>query len=418
METNKKEYQITKVIFISIFLTMFAEIVDVIFNLHISYIGITIFFVGIMYCEFKYKKISKKSIFVWIFVVIESCMIVLLNKSMIPILYPILLNFLIFIYVFQYFDLSFYNKNNKKIRLLMFIYLIINITLFLTQNILFIQNDGFNRFKGVLPHANMLSALLFCLLFLNSIIKDNYKLLLDLLILILIFLAASRLYIVTGIAVYLLINYFENIKGNKYRIINKLVLCKYIKDSKLFLSKYRKSSILVLSILGLVLIIILLYHKNYLYNYIINTDTYKRIYYLKLSTNGRDLLTNNSMFIFNKSIYFDKIFGGNMSYKYDILTRDGFSHSFGENSVLTVNMAFGIVGLTFYFSIFIVYIVSILDNIKANYIKVINNIIIIIIVALTTYFQDIILSTQLFLLYCLSLSIIKSDSLLKNQRGE
>lgn len=391
MTSSTKEYEMTKIMFISIFLTMFMQIVDTILNVNLSLVGIAVFFIGAIYTEVKFKKINKKILVVCLLVALETYMIMYNESNMIQVLYPILFSFLIFIYVFEYFELDFYMKNIIFIRNILCVYLIFNIFMYLSKNQLFIQDDGFMRYKGALPHSNMLSALLFCFLFINSIKKDNIKIVVDILVFILIFVSASRLYIIATIIIYVLVN------------------CKDYNDS----SKRNKITVAILIIAT---IVYLLYNGNIVYGYLTNTDVYRRMMFLNDTSNGRDNLMNNFKYIFNSSNRVNRLFGGNMASEYYALTNNSFSHSFGENSILSITISFGIVGLIAYIGIFVAFIVRLG---RENKLKTILNVCIILVMLSTTYFQDVVLSTQLFTMYMISMCIVKNNTYsIKNKKGD
>lgn len=392
MEIKTIKYDFTKFIFMSMFFTMFCQIIDVLYNTHVSIIGILSFFIGIVYIKVKYKKFNFKIGLFLGFTFIESLLLIVNQISMINTLYPMLLNFIIFSYVYKYFDLHFYYKNINIIRYLLFIYMIINFVLYLSKNQLFIQYDGFSRFKGVLPHSNMLAGLLLGFLFLNSIKHDSIKLILDLLIIILMFITSSRIYIVACILSYFLLNYFrkEKVKNQKSKIYNILLL---------------------ISIL--VIIIFFLYNKDSIYTYIINTNTYKRYFYLQTSSNGRNNLSYYFFYVFNNSDLLSKIFGGSMANSYFNLTHNTFSHSFSENSIIAITISFGLVGFLVYVSMFLLYIINLVRSKVRNKL---TNIILILILLITTYFQDVILSTQLFAMYMIALSIVSNNNSTINKK--
>ncbi len=385
MKKNCMKYDFTRIIFISLFVTLFFQIIDVLFNTHLSLCGMGIFIFGIFYIKIKYGTINLKNFIFLFFALIAYFMMLLEEKDMISTLYPLLINVIIYIYMFNYFDIEYYKKKIDLIRNLILFYLVINIIFYLSKNQLFVQYDGFYRFKAALPHANMLAALMYSLLFINTLKKDKLKHIIDILILIIVFLASSRIYMFVAVISYILLNYADVIK---IKNIRNLIY-----------------GIIILT----VIVSILIFNENSIYNYIVNTNTYKRVVFLDVNSDGRNDLVDYFSYVYNNSSILNKIFGINNAQLYYNLTNDSFSHSFTENSFMCVAITYGAIGILAYISMFLLFIIKGIKNKITKFSKITVKSFLIILMCFSTYYQDVILSTQLFMFYILALSILMSN---------
>ena len=250
-------------------------------------------------------------------------------------------------------------------------YVLINFILYILKIQTAFQDNGVQlQFKGALPHSNLFGNVIISLFILIFWDKSKKSIINKMFLTLLILVTLSRTYIMLNIALWLI--WLVTFWGEKINIWIKTIL-----------------GVIVVCLCGVPL-----------FNSLVGNISYFARFSTGLFSNGNG--RNYLQIYFYKALlwttWLERLTGFNLANRYSNLTTMEFSHSFTENSYMAVLILMGIVG----FWLLSVIIVGMLKKAKN-----IQSIAIMIIMLISLFVQDILLSTQAGILFFFSLIVMR-----------
>jgi len=221
-----------------------------------------------------------------------------------------------------------FSINSKKINQYIFLYLLLNVSLYIWGFSGCFQNTGSElRFRGALPHSNMLGAVIFSLFLLIFWDRKRLAWCNKLGLTLIVFLSRSRTYILFIMVIWLI------------QICS--VTCRRVEFRTKLLA-----GIAFLTLFGRSMFQIMVTHFSFMSRFRTN----------RLGGNGRQYLQASYLNTILKGSVIEKVSGIKMAKSYLAGITVSFSHSFTENSVAGIFLLFGVAGFLLLLIIFSKYI--------------------------------------------------------------
>lgn len=379
MNNRKKVFNktFTQISITMIFMQLIFLLIDNFIGVNLTNLTVAILVISYIFLSLKLKIFNKGYVFILVSILLVGKLSI--DTQLLEIYYlRVPLNLAVFGMIFSSWDNSVFFKNRKKINSFIMIYFVINMILYLSKNERFFKNiyiEQSLRYKGFLGDANACAVITLFLLVISLInIREKKSWIPTISMFIIICLTGSRGN--TLVAFVLIITQIFAIKNS----VKIGVVC-----------------------------ILTIPFMRFILNFLLGSSIYNRMLSIGLSGNGRDILEGIAVDIVKYSNFGERIFGINITDRYIAVTRNisGFPyHDFAENSLITMMVFFGFVGVVIYIFIFGMYIKKIfsINNKLKNFIVVIG-------IFLISLNQDIILNITMFMFMVLGLNSLFSENL-------